>query len=86
MLPPDQDYFRLRAEEERQRASQATSANIANIHLELAAKYDELVAIHSLPSDGRDGGGFDPDDPVLQNAVGRRLSAAAARLKAGLEL
>ncbi|HEU0310163.1 MAG TPA: hypothetical protein VFR36_02935 [Sphingomicrobium sp.] len=101
MSSRDQDYFRARAEEERRRASQATVPNIANIHLELAAKYDELVALYAPLSDSRDAddspweGGrldaksrddFDPDDPALQAEVGERLSAAAARIRRGLEL
>ena len=84
MPSTDQDYFRLRAEEERQRASQAASSKIAAIHLELAAKYDELVALLSSPSAGA-ARYFDPDDPILQNEVGRRLSAAAERMRRGLE-
>lgn len=102
MSSRDQDYFRARAEEERRRASQATAPNIANIHLELAAKYDELVGLHAPLSDGRDADGspregrrldaklasddFDPDDPALQDAIAERLSAAAARIRSGLEL
>ena len=100
MFPSDQDYFRARAEEERQRASQATAPNIANIHLELAAKYDELVGLHAPTIDGRDTDDspwdgplrvvssrddFDPDDAALQNEVAERLSAAAERMRRGLE-
>lgn len=99
MSSRDQDYFRSRAEEERRRASQATAPNIAKIHLELAAKYDELVGLHAPLSDGRVADNspwegprldaklsrddFDPDDPTLQAEVGERLSGAAARLRRG---
>jgi hypothetical protein len=99
MLSRDQDYFRARANEERQRASQATAPNIKNIHFELAAKYDELVGLHA--PEGRDaddspwedgrivaklsGDDFDPDDPTLQNELAKRLMATAAKIRSGLE-
>jgi hypothetical protein len=39
----DADYFRARAIEERDRATKATSQNIADIHGELAMKYEALA-------------------------------------------
>lgn len=40
-MTTDLDYYRARALEERDRAAAASDPSIANIHLELAAKYEE---------------------------------------------
>ena len=101
MPPSDRDYFRARADEERWLASQSTAPNIRAIHLELAAKYDELVGLHAADLEGRaaDDGPWDqapimtpvpreeidPEDPVLQNGVAERLVAEAARVRRQLE-
>lgn len=42
--PSDVDYFVRRGMDERARAEACRDADIAAIHLELADKYDELVA------------------------------------------
>jgi hypothetical protein len=39
----DEEYFRSRAETERQLASAASSVEVADIHASLAKGYDELV-------------------------------------------
>jgi hypothetical protein len=39
----NRDYYRTRADEERERAASANSESIAQIHLELAEKYDALA-------------------------------------------
>jgi hypothetical protein len=39
-MTTDLDYYRARALEERNRAAAASDPSIANIHLELAAKYE----------------------------------------------
>jgi hypothetical protein len=44
MSSQDLDYYRRRADDERRKATEASHPNIADIHLALAAKYDELVA------------------------------------------
>jgi hypothetical protein len=42
--PSDVEYFAERGRDERARAEACRDADIAAVHLELAAKYDELVA------------------------------------------
>ncbi len=39
----DEDYFRCRANEERELARRAVSPAVSSIHLSLAVGYDELV-------------------------------------------
>ncbi|MES2289930.1 MAG: hypothetical protein V4530_09355 [Pseudomonadota bacterium] len=45
MSDADREYFVFRAEDERARAEAACDPNIARIHLDLATKYEELVAL-----------------------------------------
>lgn len=40
----DREFYLKRAEDERQRAANCKDRHIGAIHLELAAKYDELAA------------------------------------------
>lgn len=53
MSPNDHDYYRTRAEEHRSRAEAAEHPKAAQIHLDLAAKYDALAAEAAVtPSSG----------------------------------
>ncbi|MEO6580654.1 MAG: hypothetical protein ABIN83_05835 [Sphingomicrobium sp.] len=58
MANEDRHYFRTRALEERHRASTAPTAEIADIHQQLAAKYEALGEDAELPTvaDYQDGG------------------------------
>lgn len=42
-MTSDVDYYRARAFEERERAVTASNPSIANIHCDLAAKYEALA-------------------------------------------
>lgn len=44
MTESDRDYFRRRAEEERAAASRTDNASVRRVHLELAERYDGIVA------------------------------------------
>ena len=44
MFTSELQYFRQRAREERERAATAPSPIIAEVHLALAEKYEELIA------------------------------------------
>lgn len=44
MASEDSEYYRTRALDERQRAAAATSPDIARIHVQLAEKYEALMA------------------------------------------
>lgn len=44
MTKTDRDYFRRRAEEERVAADRTGSASARRVHLELAERYDGMVA------------------------------------------
>jgi len=48
MSPEDINYYRERARAERERAKESSSADIAEIHEELARLYDALVEHESL--------------------------------------
>ena len=39
----NRDYYRTRADEERERAANASSQSVAQIHLELAEQYETLA-------------------------------------------
>ena len=43
MTSRDEDYYRARAEEEREAASHARNAHVAEIHRELARAYEGLL-------------------------------------------
>lgn len=43
--PTDREYFEGRAENHRARAEAVRDKQIASVHLELAAKYDELASL-----------------------------------------
>jgi hypothetical protein len=45
------EYYRRRAEHSRELAENAANPNIARIHLEMAARYDELAAATSSEPD-----------------------------------
>lgn len=48
MTPEDTNYYRARAEQEREAASDADKQYIAEIHLELARQYEALAEVPEL--------------------------------------
>ena len=52
--PEDLDYFRVRAAEERQRASAATDPEVRRVHLDLARRYAIAAGSHDHVESARD--------------------------------
>ena len=49
MNPGDAEYYRDRASEERTKAKQATRADVAAIHEQLANEYEALASLGTFP-------------------------------------
>ena len=48
MTPEDTNYYRARAEQEREAARNADKQYVAEIHLELARQYEALAEVREL--------------------------------------